>query len=157
MRRYARTVKSGERPLMVWTRETGILVVAVADSRCPPIWKKANGRVVLITSLDGYRIPCRKACMFLGRAGNIVASHENSMQKKATNANWISVRVAGFGKALRMDFDEVFVRALEVYHIIQRVYGKYQHLHLNVWRSYKLLTWARPAPSKHLQFHAHSH
>lgn len=65
--------------------------------------------------------------MFLGRAGNTVDSQENRTQKNATKANCIRVRVAGFGKALRMDFEEVFVRALEVYHIIQRVYSKHQH------------------------------
>lgn len=33
MTRYAKTVNSGESPLIVWTRETGILPVAVAERR----------------------------------------------------------------------------------------------------------------------------
>lgn len=32
-KRYAITVKSGESPLMVWTKETGITVVAAEDRR----------------------------------------------------------------------------------------------------------------------------
>ena len=36
-KRYARTVKSGERPLIVWTRDTGIFSVAVEERICPPI------------------------------------------------------------------------------------------------------------------------
>lgn len=52
-RRYARTVKRGERPLIVWTRETGILAVAVEERRWPPIWKAARGMVVRTTSRVG--------------------------------------------------------------------------------------------------------
>jgi hypothetical protein len=55
--------------------------------------------------------------------GKIVASHEKNMQREATKANWIKVSVAGFGKALRMAFEEVFVRALERYQIMQRIYS----------------------------------
>lgn len=80
-----------------------------------------------MTSLEGERMPWRKACILLGRAGNILDSQEKRTQKKATKANCINVRVAGFGKAFRMDLEEVFVRALEVYHTIQRIYGKHQH------------------------------
>lgn len=47
-------------------------------------------------------------------------SQERKMQSEDTNANWISVSVAGMLKALRMDFDDVFVRADDVYHIKQR-------------------------------------
>lgn len=32
------------------------------------------------------------------------------------------VRVAGLGKAFKMDFEEVFVRAEEVYHNRHRIY-----------------------------------
>jgi hypothetical protein len=32
-----------------------------------------------------------------------------------TEANWTIVRVAGFGKAFKMDFDDVFVRAEVMY------------------------------------------
>jgi mRNA-degrading endonuclease RelE of RelBE toxin-antitoxin system len=72
-------------------------------------------------------MPWRKACILRGRAGNRVDSQEKRIQKKATNANCIKVRVAGFGKAFKMDLEDVFVRALEVYHTIQRIYRKHQH------------------------------
>jgi hypothetical protein len=38
------------------------------------------------------------------------------------------VRVAGLGKALRIDFEDVFVRALDMYHIMQRIYDFNQQL-----------------------------
>lgn len=55
-------------------------------------------------------------------------SQEKKRQRKATKKNWISVRVAGLGKALRIDFEDVFVRALDMYHIMQRIYGVNQQL-----------------------------
>jgi hypothetical protein len=79
-----------------------------------------------MTSRVGYRIPCRSAGMFLLSHGKIVESQEKRRQKLATKPNWMRVRVAGLGKALRMDFEEVFVKALERYHIIQRIYGYQQ-------------------------------
>jgi hypothetical protein len=59
--------------------------------------------------------------------GKMVASHEKNMHREATNANWIKVSVAGLGKALRMAFEEVFVRALDRYHIMQRIYSINQY------------------------------
>jgi hypothetical protein len=38
-----------------------------------------------------------------------------------TKANWTRVSVAGLLKAMRIDFDEVFVRADEVYHSRHRI------------------------------------
>jgi hypothetical protein len=64
--------------------------------------------------------------MFLLSQGKIVESQEKRRQKLATKPNCMRVRVAGLGKALRMDFEEVFVKALERYHIIQRIYGYQQ-------------------------------
>jgi len=63
----------------------------------------------------------------LWNIGKIVASHEKNMQKEATKANWIKVSVAGLGKALRMDFEDVFVRALDIYQIMQRIYNGNQY------------------------------
>lgn len=56
----------------------------------------------------------------------MVESQEKKRQRKATKKNWMSVRVAGLGNALRMDFEDVFVKALDMYHIIQRIYD-YQY------------------------------
>lgn len=107
---------------MVWTKETGIFAVAVEDKRWPPIWNAARGRVVLMTSRLGYRILCLRAGTWVCSAGNTVANQEKNRQKVATKPNCISVRVAGFGKAIRIDFEEVFVRALEKYQMMQRIY-----------------------------------
>lgn len=105
---------------MVWTSETGILAVAVELSRWPPIWKKARGSVVMMTSLLGSRMGCRNADILVRRTGKMLASQERKMQSEDTKANWINVKVAGMSKALRMDFDDVLVRADEVYHMTQR-------------------------------------
>ena len=56
------------------------------------------------------------------RDGQTVESHEKKTQYEATKPNWIRVRVAGLGKELRMDFEEVLVRALEKYQIKHRIY-----------------------------------
>lgn len=79
------------------------------------------------------------------------------MQREETKANWIKVRVAGLGKALRMAFEEVFVRALDRYQTMERIYS------INQWKLYvgsrydELLTSARQALSTHPQLHAHWH
>lgn len=48
--------------------------------------------------------------------GNLDASQENKRQYAATHANCIIVSVAGLSKAVRIDLDEVFVRAEDQYH-----------------------------------------
>jgi hypothetical protein len=60
--------------------------------------------------------------MLVFRAGNMEDSQEKRRQKKATKKNWMRVRVAGLGKAMRIDFDEVLVRALDVYHTTHKIY-----------------------------------
>jgi hypothetical protein len=117
--RYAKTVKSGESPLIVWTNETGILEVAVEDRRWPPIWKAAKGIVVTITSRVGYRMPCRSEGTRAFSTGKMVESQEKKMQRVDTKANCIRVKVAGLGNAFNMDFEEVFVSALDIYQIMQ--------------------------------------
>lgn len=58
------------------------------------------------------------------RAGKTEANQEKNIQNVATKANWMRVRVAGLGKALRIDLEDVFVRALEKYQMIQSVYSR---------------------------------
>ena len=65
-------------------------------------------------------MPCRRAGICSLRAGKAVDNQEKKTQNDATKPNWIRVRVAGLGKELRMDFEEVFVNALEKYQIKQR-------------------------------------
>ena len=51
-------------------------------------------------------------------------------QYEHTKANWISVRVAGLSKVVRIDFEEVLVRAEDQYHIIQSPYREEMRLAL---------------------------
>lgn len=66
------------------------------------------------------------------RAGKIVDSQEKKRHRKATKKNWMRVSVAGLGKAFRMDFEDVLVRALDMYHIMQRIYDFDQHWQIGV-------------------------
>jgi hypothetical protein len=116
-----KTVKRGERPLIVWTSDTGILEVAVELRRWPPIWNAASGRVVLITSRVGFRIGCLRAVIFVRKIGNKVAIHAINIHSDDTKANWTNVKVAGLSKAIKMDFEEVFVSADEAYHNRHRI------------------------------------
>ena len=75
----------------------------------------------IITSRVGYLIGWRSAATCFFRNGKTDASQEKRRQKNATKPNWIRVSVAGFGNALRMAFEDVFVKALETYHTIQRI------------------------------------
>jgi hypothetical protein len=58
------------------------------------------------------------------RAGKMEANQEKNIQNVATKANWMRVSVAGFGKALRIDLEDVLVRALEKYQMMQSVYSR---------------------------------
>ena len=51
----------------------------------------------------------------------MVANQAKKRQYIATKPNCMRVSVAGLEKAFRMALEEVFVRALEKYHIIQRI------------------------------------
>ena len=46
----------------------------------------------------------------------MLASQARIIHRDETKANWTSVRVAGISKALRIDLDDVLVRAEDVYH-----------------------------------------
>lgn len=79
------------------------------------------------TSQDGYLKPFLSAGMLLLRPGNMFARDANIKHHDETDANCIIVSVTGCGKALRIDFDEVFVNADVIYQTIQSVYDS-QHL-----------------------------
>lgn len=110
--------------MMVCTRDTGIFDVALELSRWPVIWNPARGRVVRMTSLDGYLMGCFRAGIEVRIRGNLDASHENSKQYTATKANCSIVRVAGLSKAVRIDLDEVFVRAEDQYQVTHSPYTR---------------------------------
>lgn len=67
-------------------------------------------------------MPCLRAGTVFLRPGNLLASPEKIRQYDETNPNCMSVRVAGFGKAIRMVFEEVFVNAEERYQKTQSIY-----------------------------------
>lgn len=75
-----------------------------------------------MTSLVGGRMGCFSAEMRIRKLGKTVASLANVIHSEDTKANCTRVRVAGMSKTLRMDLDEVLVRAEEVYHSRQRTY-----------------------------------
>src|SRR5690349_9225399 len=74
-----------------------------------------------MTSRDGARIGYLRAVIVVRRDGKTLASHADRIHRNETKANWTRVRVAGISKALRMDLDEVLVRAEDVYHRRQRI------------------------------------
>lgn len=68
----------------------------------------------------GYLMPCFNAGTAVLILGNVDASQANNRQNVDTKANCTSVSVAGLSNAMRIDFDDVLVKADEVYHITQR-------------------------------------
>jgi len=80
-----------------------------------------SGNAVESTSQDGGLSPCFSAGIALLNGGIMLASHVSIKHQSETEANCAIVRVTGLGKALRIDFEEVFVRAEVMYHIMQRV------------------------------------
>lgn len=65
-------------------------------------------------------MPFLRAGILVLRPGKRVARYAKKRHHPETKANCIMVRVIGFGKALRIDFDEVFVRAELKYQTRQR-------------------------------------
>ena len=59
----------------------------------------------------------------------------NARHQKKTEANCIIVSVAGFGKALRIDLEEVFVSAEVIYHTMQNACSESVTVFLRMSRS----------------------
>ena len=66
-------------------------------------------------------MPFFKAGMVVCRQGKRRARVEKNRHHPETKANCIIVRVIGLGKTLRMDFEEVLVRAELKYQIRQSI------------------------------------
>ena len=64
---------------------------------------------------------CLRAVIWVRRGGYNPAKYAKNMHQEETKANWISVRVTGLGKALRMDLEEVFVNAEVKYQMRQSI------------------------------------
>jgi hypothetical protein len=107
---YAPTVSSGDSPLMVCTRDTGILDVASALRMCPPIWKQVKGSVAMINSLDGGRIPYLRKGIVCFMRGNLRAAAASTRHHPETKANCTVVRVTGWGSAVRMALEDMLVK-----------------------------------------------
>lgn len=66
-------------------------------------------------------MPCRSAGTAVLRAGYMAARYADTRHHMETKANWARVRVTGLGNAIRIDFEEVLVRAEVVYQMIHRI------------------------------------
>ena len=71
-----------------------------------------------MTSQDGFLSPFLNAGIDLFKDGNTEAREADSRHHPDTEANWSTVKVAGLGKAFRIVFEDVFVRADVKYHPI---------------------------------------
>jgi hypothetical protein len=116
------TVMSGDSPLMVWTNDTGILDVASALKICPPIIKLVRGSVAITISLCGRRIPYFKNGIACFMRGYRFASAASMMHHPDTNANCTVVSVIGFGSAVRIAFEDIFVKMEVMYQTPQSIY-----------------------------------
>lgn len=108
--RYAVTVISGERPLIVCTSDTGIRDIASEFRMWPPIWKAVSGSVAMTISRFGRRMPFFRTGSRSRTVELCLASQERNMHQKETRRNCTMVRVTGRGRAVKMAFEDVFVR-----------------------------------------------
>ena len=88
---------------------------------CPASWKRDSGRTVEIISVDGYWIPSLRAGMVRFRMGKTDARCASTRHHIETKPNCTIVRVIGFGRASKIDLDEVLVSAEVMYQIRQRL------------------------------------
>lgn len=94
---------------MVCTKDTGIRDMASELRMWPPIWKAVSGKVAMMMSLLGLRMPFFST----GKASRTdllcLASQAKNRHHPVTRKNWMMVRVTGRFKVVRIDFDEVLV------------------------------------------------
>jgi hypothetical protein len=69
--------------------------------------------------LDGLSIPFRSAGTDVLRVGKMEAMYARIRHHIETEANCMMVRVTGCGSAVRMDFEDVLVKAEVMYHAMQ--------------------------------------
>jgi len=86
-----------------------------------------KGRAVCSTSNEGFRNPFLRGGILRFSDGKMEAKDARMKHHIDTEANWIMVNVAGLSKALRMDFDEVLVRAEVMYHPMQSALRNQRH------------------------------
>lgn len=108
---------------MVCTKDTGMRAMASALRICPPIWKAVRGNVAMMMSQEGFRSPLRRTGTCARILRLCLASQERKMHQKDTRKNCITVRVTGFGRAVRMALEDVFVRMDAEYQTTHRSCG----------------------------------
>lgn len=86
----------------------------------PPIWNAVSGRVAMMTSLFGLRMPFLSTGAASRSDALRLASQDKNMHQKETSRNWTIVRVTGLGRAVRMALEEVLERMEVVYQKPQR-------------------------------------
>ena len=64
----------------------------------------------MMMSLLGLLIPFLRTGMALRTLAFRFANHDRKMHQNETRKNCITVRVTGFGRAVKMAFEDVFVR-----------------------------------------------
>lgn len=75
---------------------------------------------MIITSLDGGKMPLRRAGMAVFKAGKSFEQYVSSRHQNETKANCMMVRVTGLGSVVNMDLEDVLVTADVIYHMIHR-------------------------------------
>lgn len=85
--------------------------------------------MVTMTSRLGYLILCFKKGMATCSRGKVRARPAEMMHQAETKANCMMVKVTGFGYTVRIDFEDVFVRAELKYQTRQRTFSHLAYLH----------------------------
>lgn len=84
---------------------------------CPPIWNAVRGSVATMMSLFGLLIPFFKTGSACRTLPFRLASQDRKKHQKDTRKNCIIVSVIGFGRAVKMAFEDVFERIDDANHI----------------------------------------
>lgn len=72
-------------------------------------------------SLLGRRMPFFNTGIASRKVVLCLASQDRKTHQKETSRNWITVKVTGFGNAVRIAFEEVFVRIDVAYQTPHRI------------------------------------
>ena len=148
---------SGESPLMVCTSETGMRAMASEFKICPPIWKAVKGKVAMMMSLFGLLMPFLRTGTALRTVAFRFASQERKMHQSETRKNCMTVRVIGWGRAVRMALEDVLVRIDAENQAPHSILEVHQHYDKGARRMiYARQACKTQAPSTSLQFLGHS-
>jgi len=104
--------------------------IASEFKMCPPIWKAVRGRVAVINSRFGLRMPCLRTGAASRRVELCLAIQLEKTQRRETSRYWTMVKVTGFGNAVRMAFEDVLVNRDVAYQTPQRIFREQRHQHL---------------------------